>query len=154
MTDTNNRWIYGVCAVGLLVLCYGLLMLRSALVRRRIVSARRNETVESFIREFEGTRWSKPILEMAYEDLAKLAQMPVRRTDDLEKTLGVLPEDFGDMLASRCRKLGLSDVEKSSHAALFPLKTAEDYVRFLSEVMAERRNQSAEIDPPSSQRPQ
>jgi hypothetical protein len=68
--------------------------------------------------------------------------MPIRRADDLEKTLGFLPEVMSELVEKRCQNLGLGDVWKSPHASMFPLKTAEDYVRFLSAV-TEAQQQSA-----------
>jgi hypothetical protein len=134
----NDRWIYGVCAVSVLVLAYGALIVRGTLTRRRILRDRRGVNVENFVEEFVGSEYSRAVLEMAYQDLGALAQMPVRRTDDLEMTLGLLPEDFEAMIENRCRNLGLNDVWKSPHASLFPLKTTEDYVRFLSVIRAEK----------------
>jgi hypothetical protein len=134
----NERWIYGVCAVSVLALAYGALVVRGSLMRKRILRGRHGATVDDFVREFDGSGYSRPTLEMAYQDLAKLAQMPVRRADDLEKTLGFLPEDFEAMFEKRCDNLGLVDVWKSPHASMLPLKTAEDYVRFLSAVVSDR----------------
>jgi hypothetical protein len=120
--------------VSVLALAYGALVVRGVLARNRILRDRRGATLEDFVREFEKSGYSRTALEAAYQDLAKLAQMPIRRADDLEKTLGLLPEDFEAMFEKRCANLGIGDVWKSSHASMLPLKTAEDYVRFLSVV--------------------
>jgi len=122
---------------------YGLLMLRARSRHRKACAERDGITVEGFIKEFRGTSYAHEAIETAYADLSALSRLPIRRSDDLEKTLGFLPEDFERMIENRCRALGLANVWKSSHASMFPLKTAEDYVRFLSLVMSERE-QSAQ----------
>lgn len=120
---------------GILGAGYGLLVLRAKSREAKMRVERDGVNVESFIREFEGSPYDRSVLETAYSDLAELSRLPVRKGDDLEKTLGFLPEDFERVLEKRCRALGVDDVQKSPHASLFPLKTAEDYVRFLSAVM-------------------
>ena len=127
-----------IATLGVLAVGYWLLMQRTKARHSKMTAARQGVNVESFIKEFEGTPYGRPALEAAYADLTNLAHVPVRRSDDLEKTLGFLPEDFDDMLEKRCRSLGLVDVGKSPHAALFPLKTVEDYVRFLAAIMKEQ----------------
>lgn len=134
----NDRWIYGVWAVSIFALLYGALIVRGRFARRRTLRGRQGATIVDFVQEFDEAAYSKTVLEMAYQDLADLAQMPIRRADDLEKTLGLLQEDFTDKLEKRCKGLGVDDVWKSPHASLFPLKTAEDYVRFLSAVISEQ----------------
>jgi hypothetical protein len=130
--------IYALSAFGLLLVGYGFLMLKSNSQRARIKAERADTTVENFVREFDGSSYAHEALKTAYTDLTQLSGLPVRRADDLEKTLGLLPEDFERMFEKRCRQLGLADVWKSSHKALLPLKTAEDYVRFLSVVINEQ----------------
>lgn len=76
----------------------------------------------------------------AYEDLFLLAAMPVLRGDDIEKTLGVLPEDFERVFVARCRSLGIVNPLEALGAEWFPVRTAEDYVRLLSFAMNERKN--------------
>lgn len=104
-----------------------------------MTTARQGVNVESFIKEFEGTPYPRPAVEAAYADLSALSGLPIQRKDELEKTLGLLPEDFEAVLEKRCRSLGGNDVRKSPHVSRFPLKTAEDYVEFLSVVMEAQR---------------
>jgi hypothetical protein len=111
------------------------LMMWSNARRHRTVAERSHITLASFINEFLDSGYSQRAIETAYIDLSGLCQHPVLRRDSLEKTLGLLPEDFDCMLETRCKELGVVDVWKSPYAKLFPLKIVEDYVRFLSEVM-------------------
>jgi hypothetical protein len=126
--------------IGLAVVAIGylLLMWRAKSRHTEMLTARGGANLDSFVKEFEGTSFSRSVLETAYNDLWRLCRLPIRRSDDLEKTLKLAHEDFDDMLEKRCRALGLADVWKSPQASLFPLKTAEDYVRFLSAVTGEQ----------------
>lgn len=117
-------------STGLLTI-YLVLVIRARRKRAELVQLRVDHGMGDFLKEFEDASYEEAILEMAYDDLSKAAQMHVRRKDDLEKTLGFLPEDFEDLIISRCQKLGVADCQKSPAATLFPLKTVEDYVRFL-----------------------
>ncbi len=124
-------------ALALFAASYCILMLRSALHHRRARIARANVTLQGFFEEFAGTSYESKAIETAYNDIVNLYRSPVHRTDDLEKTLGILPEAFEDMLEERCHKIGmtLSEMLKSPYAHHLPVQTVEDYVRFLSEVM-------------------
>lgn len=126
----------GLIAVGLLVLAYATLALRGILASKRIARSRRGDNVDTFAREFEGSGLNRSVLEMAYTDLVTVAKLPVRRNDDLEKALGLLPEEFELVIEERCQNLGVIDVWESPHASKFPLKTVEDYARFLAAVVA------------------
>jgi hypothetical protein len=129
---------YGVLIIGLLAVGYGVLMFRSHQQRAQIKRSRVGDCLEKFVKEFDGLHLSRCALDMAHMDLVNLAKMPVRRSDDLEKTLGFVPEDFERMVEKRCRQLGVLDVWKSRYIAHFPLKTVEDYVRLLGAIMADK----------------
>lgn len=131
--------IPAIVVLAVFVLGYGLLLLRARSRHTRACAERKGITVHAFVDEFRGTSYAQEAIEAAYSDLAALSGMPIRRADDLEETLGLLPEDFERMLEHRCRAWGLADVGKSSHASMFPLRTTEDYVRFLSQVINERK---------------
>lgn len=122
--------IIGIVAV---FLGFGSLHWRN--VRRKVALGRANVTLASFIDEFTGIDCNARAIRAAYGDVTKLCGHGVFRKDELERTLGIDPEDFQDVFDKRCKQLGVADVWKSPYAKLFPLKTVEDYVRFLSEVM-------------------
>lgn len=134
-SETHLHMLSALFILGALVIGYGAVILVSSVRRSRIKIARAGFSPESFAEEFEKDACSQGAIKMAYTDLTELSGIPVCRNDDLEKMLGLLPEDFELMFEERCRRLGLIDVWQSPHAALLPLKTAEDYVRFLSAVM-------------------
>lgn len=127
-----------IATLVVLAIGYWLLFVRAKSRHSKMLIARDGVTLDSFVQEFANTPYTRAALEAAYADLSKISLLPIRRADELEKTLGLLPEDFDDMLEKRCRSLGLVDLRQSQHTALFPLKTAEDYVRFLSAVMDEQ----------------
>lgn len=131
-----------IIGLAVVVVGYSLLMWRAKYRRTEILAARGDVSLESFIMEFEGQPFNRSVLETAYNDLWKLCRLPVKRGDELEKTLCLAHEDFDEMVEQRCRSLGVANVWKSSYASMFPLRTAEDYVRFLSAV-TEAQQQSA-----------
>ena len=108
-----------------------------AVMRRRgLVAARANSTMETFNTEFERSGYSRRAIETAYADLRGLCGFPVGRRDILEK-LGVLPEDFENMLEKRCLSLNVGDLRTARYARLLPVRSADDYVRLLDEMMRE-----------------
>jgi hypothetical protein len=111
--------------------------MRSLRHRSMISDARRADTLEKFVMEFGNTSWNRPIIEMAHADLMSVSGIPPRRNDNLERALGLLPEDFERLVQKRCTQLGVSDIWKSPHKSLLPLHTVEDYVRFLSLIAGE-----------------
>lgn len=125
-------------ALGVLAVGYWLLVLKTKSRHVEMATDRVGVNLQSFVKEFEGTPYCRSAIEAAYGDLFALCRLPIRRSDEIEKTLCVLREDFDYTFEKRCQGLGLTDVWKSPHASLFPLNTAEDYVRFLSAVMSEQ----------------
>jgi hypothetical protein len=102
---------------------------------RRFRVARAGLTFDSFQLEFEGTPYSRAAMAAAYSDLTELCGFPSTRHDNLRR-LGVLPEDFEDMLEKRLNRLGMmDDIHASKYAGLLPIWTSEDYVRLLDEIM-------------------
>ena len=114
---------------------YGVLMVWSTLRLRRMMNARKNYTIEDFTSALREKNYDLKAVEAAYTDLEESRGFPPFPQDDLEQTLGFLPEDFEDMLEARAQQLGVLDVPNSSYASLFPLISVEDYVRFLSTVI-------------------
>jgi hypothetical protein len=133
MSHQGEAMLYALPA--LLIIGYGSVILWSHLRGRRIAAARKGVTLASFVGEFIGSDYSQHAIEAAYADLIELCGHPVLRVDKLEHTLGLVTEDLEGVLQRRCQRLGVADVWKSPYAKLFPLKTVDDYVRFLSEVM-------------------
>ena len=118
------------------VVAYLLLMIRSGLKLQRLKKSRKSRTLADFTAEFEDMEIVNPkAIEMVYEDLEKLVGYPVSIEDDLEQTLGLLPEDFEASLERRARSLGVKNIWESSYTQRFPLRTTLDYVLFLDEIL-------------------
>ena len=119
-----------------------LLMLRSLYHQQRLRLSRKSWSFEDFESEYsQSDGMSKLAIQYAYDDLTKLVGYPVGRRDDLESTLGLLPEDFEDILEKRAQSLGIADVYNSYYAQLFPVKTVDDYVHFIDKILEERHVQ-------------
>ena len=114
---------------------YGLLIVWSSSQAARTRDARKNYTLEAFKRALSDKNYDPKAVEGAYKDLVQSRGHPAFPQDELERTLGFLPEDFEDMLDARAQQLGVLDVLNSSYASLFPINSVEDYVRFLSAVI-------------------
>ncbi len=107
-------------------------------LRRRTAVSHANATLTSLTDEFADGDYDRQAIRTAYEDVTKLCGHGVFRKDDLERTLGILPEDFEDVFQRRCQSLGIGDVWSAPYAEMMPVRTVEDYVRFLTFVMRER----------------
>ena len=118
------------------VIAYLLVMILSALKHLRLKKSRKSRTLEDFTAEFEdlGIVNSKAI-ELVYQDLEKLVGFSISIEDDLEKTLGLLPEDFEASLERRARSLGVENIWESPYTKRFPLRTTRDYVLLLDEIL-------------------
>jgi hypothetical protein len=134
-------WGYGLVFVfaGLYAL-----FVRSRLVHKRrldasAIAARKDETLDSFIRRLDAKPYGRNAIEAAYADLTAAVGFSVVPHDDLEKDLGLWPEDFEDIVNARCEEQGVEDVFQTAYASLFPLWTVEDYVRFVDELMRGER---------------
>ena len=126
------------------VAAYLLLMIRSALKHRKLKKSRKSKTLADFTAEFEDLEIANAkAIELVYEDLEKLVGLPVSIEDDLEQTLGLLPEDFEDSLEKRARSLGVGNVWESPYTQRFPLRTVGDYVLFLDEILKGEARQGA-----------
>lgn len=134
-------WLSILVAIIVLVASYGLLVRRARSHFSKLRADRDGMTAAAFVDEFDGSPYPLQAIEAAYCDLAALSHLPVRRRDDLEVTLNLLPEDCELMLEQRCRAWGVKDFWSSSCRSLLPLKEAEDYVQLLSCVLAERNYQ-------------
>lgn len=110
-----------------LVVAYIFFMFRTALNQRVMIKARRSRTLADFLAEFEESNAANlKAIEFAYEDLEKLVGYSVKKTDELESTLGLLPEDFESVLEQRSRSLGVENIYRSQYARRFPLLTVGD----------------------------
>ena len=123
----------------LLVVCviaYLLLMIRSALKYLRLKKSRKFRTLADFTEEFENLEIANSkAIELVYNDLEKLVGFPVSIEDDLEQTLGLLPEDFEASLEKRARTLGVENIFESPFTKRFPLRTTRDYVFLIDEIL-------------------
>ena len=118
------------------VAAYLLLMIRSELKHRKRKKSRISKTLADFTAEFEDLEIANAkAIELVYGDLEKLVGYPVSIEDDLEQTLGLLPEDFEDSLEKRARTLGVENIWESPYTQRFPLRTVGDYVLFLDEIL-------------------
>ena len=118
------------------VAAYILLMIRSALKERRLKKSRKSKTLADFTAEFEELEIANSkAIEIVYEDLEKLVGFPVSIEDDLEQTLGLLPEDLEDSLEKRARILGVENIWESPYTKRFPLRTTLDYVLLIDEIL-------------------
>ena len=114
---------------------YAVLVVWSSFYHRRIRSARSGITIESFAEEFADGGCTREVLEAAFEDFVARVGSPVHRVDSLLETFGLDDEDVEDMLSPRLAAKGMTwqDVSQSPLRAL-PLRTVDDYVRFLAEL--------------------
>lgn len=126
--------IWALVIPSVIGLLYGALVVRS---NRRFGRLRQSRTGGSqpFLREFSDAGIESSVLEMVYQDITSETKIPPRRADDLEATLGLIPEDFERVVEQRCRKLGHTDIWRPPYDAHFPLKTPEDYARFLMAII-------------------
>lgn len=140
----SERWLYVGIGLSLLALLCVVMAVRGTRHCRRMRKARKGDSIETFIREFEGAGFERAVLEMAYADLEKLARFPVRRRDDLEQVLGLIPEELEGVVTARSRMLGKLDPRKSRLVSMFPLKTVHDYVLLVAALTNEPDSSSPE----------
>jgi len=127
-----------------LVVAYIFFMFRTALNQRVMIKARRSRTLADFLAEFEESNAANlKAIEFAYEDLEKLVGYSVKKTDELESALGLLPEDFESVLEERSRSLGVENIYRSQYARRFPLLTVGDYVLLLDEILKNESTSSS-----------
>ena len=105
---------------------------------RRIRSQRQSGTLESFRQEFLGSGLHEAAIDRAYSDLTDFCTYHVGRQDVLEG-LGFLPEDFEDLVERRCREYGNPDAVLQKLTQFLPIRTVNDYVRFLSALIEMQR---------------
>src|SRR5258708_3604837 len=104
----------------------------------RMLKERGHLSLDSFVKEFEGSPYGREVIEAAYSDIAGWCYHPIRRRDQLVD-LGFDYPDGEDMLQERCEKLGVPDVFHSPYKDHIRIETVDDYVRFLSTVTESER---------------
>jgi len=145
VTDSWQILIGIILGVG--VILYGIFDIRRVRAENHIRRERSNVTLDTFRLEFLDSTYDKRAIELAYLDLKPLARFPLRRADSFE-WLQIDFEDFQDSFESRWDEINLSDPEFSDYKKCLPIKSVEDYVRFLSEAYKAKDAEKAQAKPP------
>lgn len=126
--------ILGTLAILAIFICgYGVFWFFSNRWYRRVIrNPRMTYTKDKFASDLRDNDYLDKAISDAFEDVARLCRHPAFPSDSLEKDLRCLPEDIEDMVEDRCRKTGFEDALRSPGSTALPIRTVEDYVRFLT----------------------
>lgn len=126
-----NMWLlWAVPVAG-----FGVLTAIGTARARKVKMQRRELTIDDFFKEFEGAPYSREAIKIAYGDVTKNVGHAVRRFDLLYPTLSVDSEDVEDMIYEHARGRGVEIALISSFLQQFPVKTVDDYVRFVDWIL-------------------
>ena len=127
-----NIWVLlaAVPALG-----FGLVGATAMMHARKIAKQRRGLTINDFFREFAGAPYSQEAIKIAYEDLTREIKHPVKRFDLLYPTLSFGAENVEDLILRRGDAEGINDVFNSSFLQECPVKTVDNYVRFVDWIL-------------------
>lgn len=101
----------GLLLLGILTGGVGSWLALSTLHARRIKKQRSGLTIDDFIKEFEGSSYTKEAIQITYNDLTRKVGLPIKRFDLLYPTLSRASDDIEDVLQGHGRGLGLYDDE-------------------------------------------
>jgi hypothetical protein len=97
---------------------------------KRMSEERKEESICSFARALPARHHDTWVVRAVYEELSRVVQVPVRPSDDLEKDLGLHPDDRDEIAFQIAYRAGRSMSDTPKNPLFDRVKTVADMVTF------------------------
>ncbi len=110
---------------------------------KRMEEERKEESICSFARSLPARQHDTWVVRAVYEEVSRVVRVPVRPSDELEKDLGLHPDDRDEIAFEIARRAGRSMTDTPKNPLFDHVKTVADMVAFFENQKREA-NQSAQ----------
>ena len=114
---------------------------------KRLGEERKEESICSFSRALPAREHDTWVVRAVYEEVSRLVRVPIRPSDDLEKDLGMHPDDRDDLAFEIARRAGRSMEDTQKNPLFDRVKTVADMVAFFENQRREANQPVRQLGP-------